>query len=227
MYALRRKGTSARSFRTFDYWNARNVSLISHLLFDGEIKHSHCTYHNRNIALIKSVEKCMQDIYEFEPKRYFNKATGVSRISYFNVALAVYVKEKAGQLLREVTGLSADLKREFLRSFFNDEGCMDFRPEKNTRRIRGYQKDVEILKIIRQLLLDFDIQSFIREPNEIVIAHKENLIKFQKEIAFSPGVRINGSRSNSIWKQSLEKRLILRRAIASYKPVGSNGVHRA
>jgi hypothetical protein len=168
----------------------------------------------------------MQDVYEFEPKRYLNQVTGVSRISYFNVALATYMKEKAGQLLREVFGLSVDLKREFLRSFFNDEGCMDFRPKRNTRRIRGYQKNVEILRIVEQLLLDFGIQSFMQEPNEIVIAYKENLIKFQKEISFSPGVRINGNRSNSIWKQPLEKRLILERAIASYKPVGSNGVHR-
>ncbi|OGG72878.1 hypothetical protein A3A38_01555 [Candidatus Kaiserbacteria bacterium RIFCSPLOWO2_01_FULL_53_17] len=76
------------------------------------------------------------------------------------------------------------------------------------------------------MLSDFNIESRIQLPNEIVSVGKENLLKFEKEIGFSPGVRINGKRSNSIWKQSLEKREILRRAIASYKPVGSNGVHR-
>ncbi|MBI2610619.1 LAGLIDADG family homing endonuclease [Candidatus Kaiserbacteria bacterium] len=168
----------------------------------------------------------MKRIYPASPRRYINTHTGVSRISYFNVSLGEYIKEKSVHLLRAIPSMSVELKRAFLQSFFDDEGCVNFRPHRNHRRIRGYQKDVAILSVVKRLLADFYIESRIQLPNEIVIIGKENFLKFQKEIDFSPGVRINGKRSNSIWKKSLEKRELLERAIASYKPVGSNGVHR-
>ncbi|MDO8518336.1 MAG: hypothetical protein Q7S26_03545, partial [bacterium] len=72
------------------------------------------------------------------------------------------------------------------------------------------------LELIKELLFDFTISSKIKKPNEVVISGKENLKKFQKEINFSRGVRINGGRSNSRWKESLEKRHILQQALGSY-----------
>ncbi|OGG47543.1 hypothetical protein A2671_00640 [Candidatus Kaiserbacteria bacterium RIFCSPHIGHO2_01_FULL_49_13] len=217
VYALARKGKSVRGFRRFSEWNRERVLLVSHLLFDGEIYHGGCAYNNRSSILIEQVAKAMKSMYDFEPKRYKNPFTGVSRIAYYNVALGAYVKIKARELLQTICHFPKSFKREFLQSFFDDEGCMDFRPENNCRRIRGYQKDAGVLKIIQKLLLEFEITSRIQMPNEVVIVGKENLVKFQREINFSRGVRINGMRSNSIWKQSLEKREILRRAIASYQ----------
>lgn len=227
LLAGKRRGVSARLFKRFASWNTELVCLVSHLIFDGEIKHGGCVYNNRNMALLDRVGQCMKIMYPIEPKRYIDRRTGVSRISYYNVTLAVYMKEKSIILLDQIKILPKELRREFLRSFFDDEGCMDYRPDRNHRRIRGYQKKVKILEIVRSLLSDFDIESRIQLPNEIVIVDKENLSRFEREIGFSPGVRINGKRSNSIWKKSLEKREILRRAIESYKPVGSNGVHRS
>ncbi len=224
--ARKRRGISARLFKRFTEWDKGLVCLVSHLVFDGEIRRNGCVYNNRNMALLDRVENCMKGIYPLEPKRYVNKFTGVVRISYFNVSLGEYMKEKSIQLLQEITRKPRHLKREFLISFFDDEGCIDYRPDRNHRRIRGYQKKVPILKIVQRLLGDFGIESRIQLPNEVVIAHKENLLKFQKEINFSRGVRINGDRPNSVWKQHLEKREILRRATESYKPLGSNGVHR-
>ena len=220
-----RRGKSKRTFRKFSQWSTDTVFVVSHFLFDGEIKCG-CIYNNRNGKLIARVKRSMDKIYDLEPKYYIDKSTGVSRISYYNVELGIYIKKKAEELLQEIDTLSLNLKREFVRSFFDDEGCMDFRPTENIRRVRGYQKNTAILYLIKELLEHFSIDALIKQPNEIVVVGKENLVKFQKEINFSPGVRINGNRSNSIWKQSLEKRLILRKAIASYKPVGSNGVHR-
>ncbi|HEY4517306.1 MAG TPA: LAGLIDADG family homing endonuclease [Candidatus Paceibacterota bacterium] len=206
-----------RDFRRFSEWNKDGVLLISHLLFDGEIYHGGCAYNNRSMALIERVTKAMENMYDFEPKRYKNSLTGVSRIAYYNVALSAYVKIKAQELLQKITYFPKSFKSEFLQSFFDDEGCIDFRPKNNCRRIRGYQKDTRILFIVQKLLTDFEIESKIQMPNEVVIVGKENLIKFQRKINFSRGVRINGKRSNSIWKQSLEKRDILQRAIASYQ----------
>jgi intein/homing endonuclease len=211
-----RKGKSLKGFKKFNQWSPSTVSLIAHFVFDGEVKRIGCVYNNRNHALLHKVETAMKKIYSFPPSRYFNILTGVSRISYFNVALGTYLQEKAVLLLDQIETLPRTSKREFIRAFFDDEGCMDFRPKRNLRQVRGYQKNVAILKIIAKLLLEFGIYSQIQKPNEVVISGKENLLKFQKEINFSPGVYINGNRTNSIWKKHLEKRDLLARAISSY-----------
>lgn len=216
-FALARKGKSERSFQNFDTWSTETVLLLGHLLFDGEIAKGRCVYNNRSKALIERVEKLMHERYDFEPKWYQNQITGVWRISYHNVALSAYLNKKSKELLRGIGKMSLDLKREFIRAFFDDEGCMDFRPKKNIRRIRGYQKDVQVLKIIKDLLADFNIAANIVLPNEVVITGKEKLMKFEKEINFSPGVFMNGNRSNSRWKKHMEKRELLKQAIASFK----------
>lgn len=215
-FALARKGKSERSFRAF-VWSPSTVLLVGHFLFDGEIARVRCVYNNRSEALIERVVRLMGEFYDFEPKRYLNQLTGVHRISYHNVMLGAYVEKKSKELLREIKRMPPELKREFLRAFFDDEGCMDYRPDENRRSIRGYQKDVRILKIIKSLLADFNIASRIVLPNEVVIVGKENLIKFEREINFSPGVYMNGNRSNSRWKKHVEKRELLKQAILSFK----------
>lgn len=215
-YAIARKGKSARSFKRFEKWTPDMVLLVAHLIFDGEIRHGGI-YNNRSETLIKRVEHCMRNLYDFEPTRYKNVLTGVSRVSYYNVELATFLKQKANELVKNIKNMSIRLKREFLRAFFDDEGCMDFRPLTNHRSIRGYQKDIRILKLIKNILNDFAIDARVVKPNEVVIVRKENLIKFEREINFSPGVYINGNRSNSRWKKHIEKRELLRRAIESFK----------
>lgn len=216
-FALARKGKSERSFRPFGDWSADTVLLVAHLLFDGEIMRPRCVYNNRSEALIERVRKLMLSTYDFEPKRYLNKLTGVHRISYHNVMLGAYVEKKSVELLRRIKDMPLDLKREFVRAFFDDEGCMDYRPDENRRSVRGYQKDVRVLKIIKMLLADFNITGKVVFPNEVVIVGKENLMRFEKEINFSPGVYMNGNRSNSRWKKHVEKREVLKQAIASFK----------
>ena len=216
-FALARKGKSVRAFKTFDAWSANAVLLVAHLLFDGEIARTRCTYNNRSTALVERVEQLMREWYDFEPRRYYNKMTGVSRISYNNVALSLYLNEKSKELLRIIKHASLDWKREFLRAFFDDEGCIDYRPEENRRSVRGYQKDVRILNLVRTILVDVHIEARVVPPNEVVIVGKENLMRFGKEINFSPGVYMNGNRSNSRWKKDIEKRGLLKRAIKSFK----------
>jgi hypothetical protein len=216
-YSISRKGKSNRDFKKFRTWTPELVLLVSHLLFDGEITRGRCNYNNRSTALIGRVERLMRLVYEYEPKRYVDAVTGVTKLRYYNVALEKYLQEKAVCLLEEISAMPFEFKREFLRAFFDDEGCMYIRKSKNVRKIRGYQKDVRILYLVQGLLSDFSIESRIHKPNEVVITQKHNLIRFQQEIGFSPGVCINGERSNSLWKESLEKRELLQRAIESFK----------
>ncbi len=159
----------------------------------------------------------MTVVYDFPPKSYLNQVTGVMRISYHNVAMANFFKRKAMELLGSVEILPADLQREFLRAFFDDEGCMYYKITRNKRQIRGYQNEVTVLKIVSQLLANMNIKSNLRGRNEVLISGKENLMKFRDEINFSKGVRINPNRTNSLWKKNLEKRKLLDMAIASFK----------
>lgn len=216
-FALARKGKSVRAFKTFDEWSADSVLLVAHLLFDGEIARTRCAYNNRSMALIERVERLMHEWYDFEPSRYHNKMTGVSRITYNNVAMSSYLYKKSKELLRIVKSMPLDYKREFLRAFFDDEGCIDYRPDENRRSIRGYQKDVSILRLIRAVLVDVSIDSRVVQPNEVIIVGKENLMRFEREINFSPDVYMNGNRSNSRWKKHIEKRELLKQAIKSFK----------
>lgn len=158
----------------------------------------------------------MRIVYDFEPKLYFNSTTGVHRICYHNVELSTMFKTRSQELRVTIINFPLEFQREFLRAFFDDEGCMDFRKQRNIRQVRGYQKDRSILILVQQLLTQFDIQSALKGKNEVVIRKKENLKKFQQEINFSPGVRINPNRTNSIWKKDLEKRVLLDMAIKSF-----------
>jgi len=159
----------------------------------------------------------MKGVYEFEPKKSTDTRTGVHRISYHNVELANHMKDKANALLREIRHMSSAHQCEFLRAFFDDEGCMDYRAKHNKRRVRGYQKDKKILYLIQELLKNFGIESTLQSKNEVVISGKANLQKFQKEINFSKGVRLNPKRANSIWKKPIEKHVLLDIAIRSFK----------
>ena len=214
--AASRKGKALRPFKPFTHWTSDHVLLVSHLLFDGEITKS-CVYHNRSETLIKRFVKLMKPIYNFTPKRHLNQQTGVHRVSYHNVALAAFMQEKALQLLQVIPNAPRTHQKEFIRAFFDDEGCMDYRTTGNRRRIRGYQNDREILVLIKTLLGNFGIESKLQGKNEVVISRKENLKKFQKEINFSPGVCLNPNRTNSLWKKDLEKRELLARAIDSFQ----------
>lgn len=214
-----RKGKSflGRHPTAFTLWTPKHVLLIAHMSFDGSISGRGCFYSNRSKQLIKRVRHLMRILYPYRPAYSVDKKTGVLRISYFNVELGAYIKEKREDLTRTITGMDTECKCAYLKAFFDDEGCVDFRPSRNVKRVRGYQKRNAVLSVVRQLLADFGIQADIKHPNEIMISGHQNLISFSRHIGFSPGVRVNGKRTNSIWKRSLEKRELLQMAIASYK----------
>ena len=214
----RRRGKSVKSYSFLkpEGWNPDLVNLIAHFIFDGDIRATSSNYNNRNKALINSVRGNMaKAIGVTDCKSYKNIHTGVIKLCYFNVEIASFINNKIRKLLEYIPSATTDEKIYFLRAFFDDEGCVTF--ENKKRVIRGYQHSLGILKIIQNLLLDFKIESKIVEKYfEIIVSQKENLIKFQKLVNFTPGVRVNGKRSNSIWKKSLEKREILKMAIDSY-----------
>lgn len=216
--ALKRKGKSRREFKKIERWDKKSVRLLANLLFDGQITKSSLVYHNRSKALIQIVTNNMQTYYKYKPITKMDEKTKVMRISYHNVALAKHFNKKSKELLEKIETMSLELKRIFLKAFFDDEGCIHYDRRSRKKEVRGYQHNRKILELVYNLLKKFDIESKINKNfKEITISRKKNLKKFAKEINFSLGVKINGKRTNSIWKKSLEKRNILKMAIDSYQ----------
>ncbi len=133
-----RKGTSllGRHPTKFDNWTKKTVRLTAHVAFDGELSRNSVMYHNRSAILSRQFQRLMRLVYTYPPKILYQKS-GVIRTSYHNVELTSYLSNKKTGLFREIVGLNKECKREFLRTFFDDEGCMDFRPKKNVRQVRG------------------------------------------------------------------------------------------
>lgn len=211
------KSLLGRHWNSFQEWSPGRVNLVAHIMFDGAIRTSGILYHNRSEALLKNFRDKMNEVCFFLPKRY-NDRSGVSRVAYHNVELVPFFKNKVRILGREITGLPKEFKRQFLKAFFDDEGSIDFRPALHIRRVRGYQHYKRRLLLIQELLADFKISSYVDSRFfEIIISGKNNLETFKNEIDFSPGIKVNGDRSNSIWKKSPEKRRILAAALNSYR----------
>ncbi|OGN13786.1 MAG: hypothetical protein A3C71_02225 [Candidatus Yanofskybacteria bacterium RIFCSPHIGHO2_02_FULL_43_15c] len=184
-------------------------------MFDGEIKYGGILYNNRSQILIESFKNLMKQLYSYEPRIYLNKKSGVIRLGYFNVELGPIFKSKAVELVREITTFPLNFQRVFLQAFFNDEGGIYFNGSK--RRVKGYQYNNKILFLVQKLLMNFEIESVVDTRfHEIIIGRRKNLEKFAEEINFASGLCVNGERSNSIWKKSLEKRVILNMALKSY-----------
>ncbi len=215
----RKKGVAVRpqppSIEKEFVWTSTIVLLVAHLLFDGGVSDSYCAYYNRSLALIGRVENAMRAVYQHPPIQHTDK-NGVTNIYYHNVALARFMQKKTEELLANVCTFERELQRAFLIAFFDDEGCVSHKG--NDRKVRGYQHSKALLLLIQNLLTNFGIRGVIDKHNiEITIRGYENLLRFQKEINFSQGVCVNGERANSRWKQSLEKREILARALRLYK----------
>ncbi len=195
-------------------WSSDLIYIISHFWFDGRVTRNYCHYYNTSTKQVRKMKKYIKSIFGLETMIRIRK-NNVKRIGYHYVELGEYVIRKIKELQKYIKVASLEEKRIFLKSFFDDEGCIYFNSK--YRKIRGYQHSKKILKLIQGLLKEFGIEGKIdKRYTEICISQKPNLIKFQKEINFSPGIYINPNRKNGIWKKKIEKRKILEKAINSY-----------
>lgn len=196
-------------------WSLELINIIAHFMFDGEIYPYGCCYVSKDKRQIDNMKDLVSRLFDIIP-RATKRSNGTVRISFYSAELGEYVDEKARNMISYITKAKNNEKRIFLKSFFDDEGCIYF--NKSVRKVRGYQHSVEILKLIQNLLKEVNIYSRIENKNtEIVITGRRNIERFQKEINFSPGIYINPKRKNGLWKYKIEKRKILEKAISSYK----------
>ena len=185
-------------------------------MFDGHVRRCGCTYYNRSRNQIESLKKLINHIFGIKPILHKRK-DGVIVMAFHNVEFAKCIKERINKIFSYLkTKATKEEKRTFLKAFFDDEGGVYYNCN-DKRRVRGYQESCKILEDIAYLLKTFGIKSRIDKHSKAVeITGKQNLITFVKEINFSPLICINPNRKNSIWKEEIEKREILNKAISSY-----------
>ena len=197
-------------------WSTKVVRIVSHFMFDGHVRESGCTYYNRSKNQIERLKKLIGQIFKIKPILH-TRADGVIVMAFHNVEFAAYIKEKIKEIFcfLQTKGTKKE-KREFLKTFFDDEGNIYY-TRNDKRRVRGYQKSREILEKIACLLEKFGIKARIdMHSKAIEISGRENLITFAREINFSPLICMNPNRKNSLWQEEIEKREILKMAISSY-----------
>lgn len=197
-------------------WFNGLVHVVAHYMFDGRVDADSCIYYSKDKYQINHMKKLLWKVFKARP--YIKlRGNGVYGLTYYHVELANYIKIRKGELLTYLNNGASKLdKRIFLRAFFDDEGCVFYKGDK--RRVRGYQKSSSTLREIRNLLSFFGIESKINNKGtNIEISRKENLLKFSKEINFSPKIYINPKRKNGIWKKKISKKKILDLLLDSYQ----------
>jgi intein-encoded DNA endonuclease-like protein len=185
-------------------------------MFDGRIGDDGCIYYSKDKYQIEHMHILLRKIFKAKPRIQL-RDNGVYGLVFYQVEFAGYIKNRKEELLTYLNnGAPKTQKREFLRAFFDDEGCVFYKGD--TRRIRGYQKSGVILRQIVNLLKKFDINSKIdKSAKGIEISGKKDLERFAKEINFSPEIYINPDRKNGVWKEKISKRDILALALSSYQ----------
>lgn len=202
-------------------WNPDLVAIVAHFLFDGyprgrTAKSDGYVYCSRNLSQLNRMKKIMKRTFNLDAHPY-EVGNGVIRHNYYSVKLAKWINNVEEKLLTYIEKAPIEEKRAFLKAFFDDEGSINFYHNRS-RRVNGCQYSLRVLKIIQNLLKNFDIISQInKRETDIYISGRENLIKFKNEVNFSSNIFINPNRKGSYWKFKIDKRTILKKAISSYK----------
>jgi intein-encoded DNA endonuclease-like protein len=197
-------------------WSNDLVHIVSHFMFDGRVDEDCCIYYSKDKYQIKHMQRLLHNTFKADPRIQL-RDNGVYGLVFYHVELAEYLKKRKSELFVYLdNGAPREYKKELLKAFFDDEGCIFYKGDK--RIVRGYQKATSILKQIIRLLNEFGIKSRLDKcANGVEISGRRNLEKLSKEINFSPGIYINPSRKNGLWKERISKRDILALALNSYQ----------
>lgn len=185
------------------------VRIIAHLMGDGSVTYKDLRYHNKNEQMLEEFRKDM--IREFG-EIHFTMGKVNSGTSFINTGKRDIIKTmhkyaksyRSGdiEIPKDILNGHLELKKEFLRAFFDDEGTTGLRVYKKTneikRDVRVTSKSLKIIKQMKKILeneLDIKCNKIYNDKkviNEKIyvtwalqITGRENLKKFQKEVNFN------------------------------------------
>jgi hypothetical protein len=181
--------------------NLHKARIIAHLTGDGWLRtnRSEIGYKNKNPFLINQFINDFKEVYGSNLEMYKNNRNGITEItsgisSIFN-DLKRYgpFSSREWKIPKEILKSNNKIKIEFLKSIFDDEGCVDFRRDGKgylCRRITMTLTNESALKNIHSLLKNFNINSRIYKKSkydwfELYIGGQKNLTNFKNKVGFS------------------------------------------
>lgn len=191
------------------------IECVAHFSFDGSLRGSTSSYYNRSTNLINRQQLLVSRLFGLSGK-VICYPNDIYRLNYYSVELTNILISYRAQIFENISSCSLAWKQTFLRAFFDDEGNIDISGSR--RRVRGYQRNLDRLVLMRELLTQIGIRSSIDQQGWcVVITGYDNLLLFQKLINFSHGIYMNPKRKNSRYKSRVEKRSLLKKALVSYQ----------
>ncbi len=185
--------------------------LVTHLIGDGCVTNKYFAYFNKNKELLNNYEK---DLLTLFPEVHITRGiykSGTSLIQVQNKEIIYFLKSLLSDYRSKTLEIpkfidTKDLRKEFLQSIYDDEGCVGLRVYRKTNELK---RDITVssnsLKLIGQikeiLIQDFDISSNKIATNIKIVGPKKftnyvlpingksNFEKFQKEIDFTHPIK--------------------------------------
>lgn len=178
--------------------------IIAHIMGDGNLTEKYIRYNNKNHTLLEQFKK---DIILVFRKTHFTEGKVNSGTPFVNVSSKAIVADlrkhhptyKSGEINVPpfIRKSNLNIKAEFLKAYYDDEGCASlrsFRGKEWKRSISLGSKSRTMLENIYTFFInDFDIK-----PNKLIaysykgfiwyiltITGKENIEQFSKKIGFS------------------------------------------
>lgn len=197
-YILKVKGIKKQIKKQEEKITIPKVRILGHLFFDGSLfkqdYHYTIMYINSSYNLVKQFIKDMFKIYGLKPT-YFKKEKGVY-IDHYRVKY--YSKEAYKDLIKYTNSYSTsdvsikipdeilkgdiNLKKEFIRTFWVDEGSVSIMGKKVSADLKNYNIIKQLGELHQELGLEFNIISYKQGKGtyfKIYLKNnKENLKRF-------------------------------------------------
>ena len=175
--------------------------IIAHLIGDGSVYQSNhdynIKYEVKDLESLNSFEKDMIHVYGLKLTKGFKESgfTGKlipfvrlrSKLTYEDLINYATYKSKDWKIKSKILQSSKQVRKEFLRAFFDDEGSVTNEGKRSI--IKLYSINFKGLKQMQKMLLDFGVSSNIipgygAKRNVYAVLIKD-LVKFNKEIGFN------------------------------------------
>jgi|GEM_PF-5247118 len=194
------------------------IRFFAHCLFDGSVFRDQVVYYSSHLKLAQQFANDGQKLFGLVPHWYKTKFH-IYRVHFYSKNLVDHLNKSKSSFLEGILKQELDCQIVFLKAFFDDEGSVTYRPKTSKRSVRGYQKDVGILRLISLMLGHLGIDSVLENVNrypEIAIRGRVNIENFARLINFSHGVSFLATRKNSYYSRPIEKQKVLQALLASY-----------
>lgn len=199
-------------------WSINKIRIISHCLFDGSVSKNVARYTNSSKALIDQFIEDMFSVYGINPSRievlggkHLNKYTVYfcsKRLcsDLFKYTPSYSTASKKSKIPNKVFNSSNEEISEFLRSFWEDEGCVTIKGE-ILGRIKSKKVRDQLFKLHK--MLDIDCKKYNCSDNMFgirITRREDNLKKFEK-ICFEKSRIVRGFNVGELKKSLFHKTL--------------------